>query len=339
MTVREAFGSSSGCPVLVTGATGFLGGHLAAGLVQRGFQVRALTRQSSDLTRLAQAGAEVVVGDLTDGPSLARAAAGQKLVFHTAGRVSDWGTREEFWQANVEGTAAVVSACQAAGVERLVHLSSLTVLGLPRDGRVVDEDAQYGPVLPGDFYTETKAEAERRVRQAHGQKGLATTVIRPGAIWGPGDTVIMPRVMRLLRRGLMPYIDQGRNLLGLSYVDNLVQGIALSAVTPRAAGRLYHLTDGEEITARTALDELAAALGVGRPRWSLPYWLVYAFAAAVEAQAKAVGKKTPPALTRYGVRFVSCDCRYDLSRARGDLGYSPGISFREGARRLAALPL
>jgi nucleoside-diphosphate-sugar epimerase len=330
---------AKGTSVLVTGATGFLGGHLATGLVQRGFKVRALARQTSDLSRLAQAGAEIVVGDLTDAASLERAAAGQRLVFHTAGRVSDWGTRDEFVRANVDGTAAMIAACQTAGVERLVHLSSLTVLGLPRDGRTIDEAADYGAFLPGDFYTETKIGGEKLVRAAHGQKGLVTTVIRPGAIWGPGDTVIMPRVMRLLRRGLMPYIDQGRNLLGLSYVDNLVQGIALAAVTPAAAGQLYHVTDGEEITARVALDELAAALGVSRPKVSLPYWAVYAAAAAVEDTSRALGRSTPPALTRYGVRFVACDCRYDISRARRDLGYSPRVTFHEGAQRLAALPL
>lgn len=327
--------SSRGVPVLVTGASGFLGGHLAAALVRAGFKVRALARRSSDLSRLTPLGVEIVFGDLTEPSSLEQSAKGQRYVFHTAGRVSDWGTQEEFQKANVEGTRAMLEASRLAGVERLVHVSSMTVLGLPRDGRLIDETSPYAPAPPGDFYTQTKRQAEQLVLSAHGPS-MATTVVRPGAIWGPGDTVVLPRVLRLLRRGLMPYVDGGDNLLGLSYVDNLTAGILLAASAPVAAGRLYHLTDGEEITSHQALDELADALKVPRPRLSLPYWSLYALATLVERGARAVGASKPPPLTRYGVRFVACHCRYDLSRARQELGYQPAVSFREGARRVAA---
>jgi nucleoside-diphosphate-sugar epimerase len=328
-----------GRAVLVTGATGFVGGHLVNGLFARGYRVRALARAQSDVTGLTQRGIEVVRGDLSDLAALVRATAGQEQVFHTAGRVSDWGSRDQFWTANVEGTAQLIAACQQSGVRRLVHLSSLTVLGLPRDGRLVDEQSPYGQPPPGDFYTESKIGGEQRVRAAHGQGGLETTVVRPGAIWGPGDTVILPRVMRLLRRGLMPYIDQGRNLLGMSYVDNLVLGLCLAAEAPEAAGQLYHVTDGQEITARAALDGLADALGKPRPRVSLPYRLLLGLAGGVEGASRLLRRPGPPPLTRYGVRFVACDCRYDISKARCELGYQPVVGFGEGAARLAALPL
>ncbi len=319
---------------LVTGATGFLGGHVAAALVASGTRVRALSRRSSGLDGLERLGVEIVRGDLADLPSLIDAASGVPLVFHAAGRISDWGPREAFVAANVVGTRNVVAACQEAGVARLVHLSSLTVLGLPRDGRVVSESTPTAVPSRGDFYTETKLAGERLVREAHGRRGLSTTVVRPGAIWGPGDPNVVPRIVRLLRRGAMPYVDGGRNLLGLSHVANLVPGLVLAAEAPAAAGQLYHLTDGEEVTAREAIDAIADALGVARPRRSMPRWAVLGTAALVEAAATALGRTDPPPLTRYGARFVSCHARYDLGKARRDLGYEPAVSFREGVAGL-----
>ena len=319
---------------LVTGATGFLGGNLAAALLKRGYRVRALSRRTEGLEALARLGAEPIRGDLADRASLARATSGVPLVFHAAGRVSDWGRREEFLRANVEGTRNLLDACREAGVSRFVHVGSLTVLGLPRDGRRVDEETPV-PEPPGwDFYTESKLAGERAVREAHGRGGLSTTVVRPGAIWGRGDPNVIPRIVRLLRRGAMPHVDGGRNLLGLSHVENLALGLVLAAETPAAAGQLYHLTDGEEITAREAVDALADALSLPRPRFSLPSWAVLAAAAAVEATARSVRLKRPPPMTRYGVRFVSCHARYDLGKARRELGYVPAVTFREGVSRL-----
>ena len=319
---------------LVTGATGFLGEHLTAALVSRGYRVRALSRRTSGLDALEQLGVEVVRGNLADQLSLVRAASGVGLVFHAAGRVSDWGPREAFLRANAEGTRNVVVACQRVGVRRLVHLSSLTVLGLPRDGRVISESTPIALPAAGDYYTESKLAGERSVKEAHGKDGLSTTVLRPGAIWGPGDPNVVPRIVRLLRRGAMPYVDGGRNLLGLSHVDNLVLGLILAAEAEAAAGQLYHVTDGAEITARDAIDAIADALGVVRPRVSLPYWAVLGAAALVEVTASVLRLSRPPPLTRYGARFVSCHARYDLGKARRELGYEPVVSFREGVERL-----
>lgn len=326
--------SAAGTTALVTGATGFLGGRLAAALVSRGYRLRALTRRTSGLETLEQLGVEIVRGDLADLSSLVRATSGVQLVFHAAGRVSDWGPRESFLRANAEGTRNVVAACHEAGVSRLVHLSSLTVLGLPRDGRVISESTPTALPASGDYYTESKLEGERCVREAHGKSGLSTTVVRPGAIWGPGDPNVVPRIVRLLRRGAMPYVDGGWNLLGLSYVDNLVLGLILAAGAVAAAGQLYHVTDGEEITAREAIDAIADALSVERPRVSLPYWAVLGAAALIEGTASALRLSRPPPLTRYGVRFVSCHARYDLGKARRELGYEPVVPFREGVESL-----
>jgi nucleoside-diphosphate-sugar epimerase len=325
----------TGACALVSGATGFLGSKLAAMLVQRGYRVRALARPTSDLSRLAGLGVEIVVGDVSDRSSLERAAAGQRAVFHIAGKVSDWGPAAEFMQVNRDGTANVVAGCQAAGVARLVYISSLTVLGLPRDGRLVDEQTLYA-MQPPDPYTQSKIAAEQLVRAAHGQGGLATTVIRSGVIWGAGDITIVPRIVALLRQRRMPYVDGGHNLLGLSHVDNLALGCALAAESEAAAGRVYHVTDGAEITLRRTLDAIADVHHVPRPRWSVPFWAVYFAATLAELAARARGRRRPPRLTRYGARLVSCHCRYDIGKARRELGYAPLTTFADGVAALAA---
>ena len=133
----------------------------------------------------------------------------------------------------------------------------------------------------------------------------------------------------------MILIDGGRNLLGLSHIESLAQGLVLAAEAPRAAGQVYHMTDGEEITAREVVDALASALGVPRARLSLPYGAVYAIAALIEGAARLAGRATPPRMTRYGVRLVACHCRYDIGKARRELGYKPTVTFREGIRQLA----
>jgi nucleoside-diphosphate-sugar epimerase len=337
MSGQPATGTTAlitGTRALVSGATGFLGGHLAQVLHGLGYRVRILVHKRHRIDHLLALGMEIVEGDLLDTASLVRAAAGQSVVFHTAGKVTDWGPRAEYFQVNTEGTRNVIAACRETGVGRLVHVSSLSVLGLPRTGEVITEETPYPRVLP-DAYSASKKAAELLVRAANGAGGLATTVVRPGVIWGPGDITIVPRLVDLLRRRQMILIDGGRNLLGLSHIESLARGLVLAAEAPRAAGEVYHMTDGEEITAREAVDALAAVLGVPRARLSLPHGVVYGLAALIEGAALLAGRTTPPRMTRYGVRLVACHCRYDIGKARRELGYQPTVTFREGIKHLA----
>jgi len=325
----------TGVSALVSGATGFLGGRLAVALKKQGYAVRALARASGDVSCLAAQGIEIETGDLADEKALDRAAAGQQLVFHTAGRVGDWGAAAEFHKVNVDGTARVIAACRRNRVRRLVHVSSLTVLGLPRSGACVNEEMP--PDSPAaDPYTASKIAGEELVLRANGQAGLETVVVRPGVIWGPGDTTFLPRFAALLRRGRMVLVDGGHNRVGLSHVENLAQGMILAACVPAASGQVYHLTDGEEITAAEVFRLLAAALGVPPPRRSLSFSACCAVASLLEGWAKLRRQAAPPAFTRYGVRLVACDNCYDIGKARRELGYRPTMSFRQGVAALAA---
>lgn len=327
--------SAPGALVLVTGAAGFFGFRLAETLRNRGVRVRALARPVCDTRRLEALGVEIARGDVTEPATLGDAVAGAGIVVHAAGKVTDWGPRAEFFRVNAQGTANVVAACRAAGVGRLVHLGSLTVLGLPRGGALVDESTPVD-AAPRDAYTASKLSAEKVVRGAHVAGGLETVVVRCGVIWGPHEPTILPRIVGLLRRGRMVYPGGGANLLGMSYLDNLAEGVILAATTPAAAGRLYHVTDGEAVSCRELLDALAAELGLAPPRRSVPFGVVYAVATALEWGARAVRSAAPPPITRYGARLLACDCRYDISRARRELGYRPAVSFVEGIGRLGA---
>jgi nucleoside-diphosphate-sugar epimerase len=325
----------TGVSTLVSGATGFLGGRLAVFLKEKGCAVRALARPTSDVSLLVANGIEIATGDLADERSLEQATAGRHWVFHTAGHVGDWGVADEFRRVNVDGTARVIAACRRNRVRRLVHVSSLTVLGLSRSGARVDEAAPLAS-RAADPYTASKIAGEELVRRANGEDGLQTVVVRPGVIWGPGDTTFLPRFAALLRRGRMVLIDGGRNRVGLSHVQNLAQGMFLAAGIPAAAGQVYHLTDDEEITAAEAFRLLAAALGLPPPRRSLSFPVAYAIASLMEAWARLRRQAAPPAFTRYGVRLVASDSRYDIGKARRELGYQPAMTFRQGVVALAA---
>jgi nucleoside-diphosphate-sugar epimerase len=323
----------TGTSALVSGATGFLGGHLLGRLRDKGFQVRALARQRGAIDGLVRNGCETCMGDVLDRHSLREAMSGQELVFHTAGRVSDWGTHREFWQANVEGTANVIAACRDAGVKRLIHMSSLSVLGLPRSGAPVDENSPADDRARDD-YTISKIAGEKLVRGAHQLGGLETVIIRSGVIWGPGQNPILSRMAELMRRGRFFLINGGRNQIGLSHVENLCQGMILAALVPAAAGQVYHLTDGEPLTAHAAFSALAAAVGADPPRLSLPLPVALAMALVLEWSARLRRAARPPALTRFAVRMVASDSRYDISKARNELGYNPKLPFSQGIEAL-----
>ena len=324
----------TGTRALVSGATGFLGGHLAQVLHGLGYRVRILVHKRQRVEHLLALGMEIVEGDLLDPASLVRATAGQSVVFHTAGKVTDWGPRSEYFQVNAEGTRNVIAACRDSGVGRLVHVSSLSVLGLPRSGEVITEETPYPRSLP-DWYSQSKRAAEQLVRAANGVAGLATTVVRPGVIWGPGDITIVPRLAELLRAGPDDH-DRRRSKPPRPLPHRKPgararpgRGVARGpgAGLPHDRRRGDHRPRGRRRAGRR--DGSASA------RLSLPYGVVYGIAALIEAAAHLARRTTPPSMTRYGVRLVACHCRYDIGRARRELGYRPTVTFREGIKQLS----
>lgn len=312
---------------LVTGASGLIGSRLVQRLIDQGRSVRALVRPHSDVTRLRQYGVQLITGDLTDSAAVSRAMDRVGRVFHCGAMVSDWGPRRQFYRVNVDGTRHVVVAALAAGVQRLIHLSSAAVYGYPRTSQPIDEQH---PQLPRKIpYIDTKVAAEQLVAQAIRCQGLPAVILRPVMVFGPGCQNYVGQVVRHLRRGSMVMFDGGRHVAGLAYVDNVVDAICLAVSVPEAMAQTMNVCDDSPITWRQYLDALADGLGIPRARFSIPSTLAYAASIPSEMLARWFRLRQRPWLTRMAVLELGQSQIYDVTLARKVLGYAPAVSFEE----------
>ncbi len=320
--------------VLVTGATGFTGGHLAHTLAGGGHEVRALVRGKS-LARFAAsalpaAGVNAVEGDLLSPEALARACAGVEVVYHIAATYREAGQPDSAYRAiNVDGTRHLLDAAKAAGARRLVHCSTGGVHGHVAHPPA-NEDA---PFNPGDVYQDTKLEAETLARDYGAAQGLEVVVARPIGIHGPGDTRFF-KMFKGLARGRFPMLGSGTVFYHLTYIDDLVEGFRLCGEVPGARGRTYLLA-GETYTTLNALVALVAEeLGVAPPRWHLPVWPVWL--AGLACEMVCVPLRIEPPLYRRRVDFYTKSRAFDITRAKTELGYAPKVDLRTGIQRTIA---
>ena len=316
---------------VVTGATGLVGSHIVEHLAARGERVRALVRPTSDPAFLRDQGADLAVGDLHDPPSLGRAVEGADFVYHCAARVSDWGPWPLFQADTIDATRNVMQACRAAGVGRVLHVSSIAVYGRPRVkvGEVA-EDAPLGQNLwLWDHYGRAKILAEEVVRRCCPD----ATIVRPVWVYGPRDRASMPRVIAALRAGRVPIVGPGTNPLNALYAGDVAEGAILAATNPQTRGQAYNLSSAGEVTQVELLNTLTDALGLPRIRRRVPFSLVFRLAFLVEAWGRLLRRPTPPTLTRKAVCLVARSTRYSTEKARRHLGWRPQVDIHEGVRR------
>jgi ornithine--oxo-acid transaminase len=316
---------------LVTGATGFIGGHLAHRLVRDGYQVRCLTRASSDTSLLDKLDVEIAVGDLTSARSLARAAEGCRYVFHCGALVSDWATADEIARINVEGTRNLLEASVDASVERFIHFSTTDVYGYP-GGAAIDET--YAATRFRNWYAQTKLAAEAQVRDAEKAHGLEAVILRPATVYGPGSTEVIGGIARAIRDGNMLLVDGGRAVAGLVYVDNLIDAALLALRHEAAPGHAFNASDGLDITWKQFTDGLAEGLGCSHVRWSLPYWMANGIGFSLEHGYRLLRRttrlKTPPLLSRQAVHVLGKNQDFSNRKARELLGWEPRIDYAAG---------
>jgi nucleoside-diphosphate-sugar epimerase len=311
---------------LVTGATGFLGGHLVAELGRRGHAVLAAGRDPQKCAALEAQGFETVAADLTDASAAARVCDGAEVVFHVAALAAPWGPYADFHAANVTATENVVRACIERGVRRLVHVSSASVIFDTRHDQMDADERQPYPSQYLSFYSLTKKLAEDAVNQAGGL--LDAVILRPKAIFGPGDTALLPRLFDAARRKRLRQIGDGSNLLDMTYVVNVVDAMLLAAESPTARGRTYHVTNGERFALWPFLKRVLAAARFPADLKSVPYPIAYGSAAIMEWMARVTANE--PQLTRYAVASLGRTQTYSIQAAQRDLGYAPRISIEEG---------
>jgi dihydroflavonol-4-reductase len=316
--------------VLVTGATGFTGGHLAQHLVNRGDEVRVLVRPRSrerfDRSPLPEKGVVAVDGDLTDAASVRRAVDGVDVVYHIAATYREAG--QPYRAINVDGTRHVLEAAKDAGVKRVVHCSTGGVHGHIANPPA-NEDA---PFNPGDVYQETKLAAEQLARECGDRTGLDVVVARPIGIYGPGDRRFLT-MFRGLARGRFPMIGSGRPFYHLTFIDDLVEGFRLCGTTPAAKGRTYILAGPRYTTLEQLVHLVATELNVTPPRLHLPVWPFWT--AGLLCELVCVPLRMEPPIFRRRVDFYTKSRAFDTTRARTELGYAPKVDLEEGIHRTA----
>lgn len=315
--------------VAITGASGFLGGALAAAYVGRGDDVVALVRQTSDTSLLEQLGVELVRGELTDSDSFSNLVESADLAIHCAAIASDFGPWENFLAINVNAVNFFLEACHRQKIPRVIHISSVAVYGNGRHHRGTDEDAAYEDIII-DNYTRSKIMAERLAFQYYQEHRLPVTIVRPGYIWGDGDRAVMPKIIDGVKKGILAVVDHGQNLMNLTHVDNLVQGVVLAGQTEEAIGRAYNITDGSKVTTRKFFEDLLNIIGVEYKIKSYPYVPAYVAAYFCELYSHLRSYKIAPPITRYAVRMGKYDQVFDISRAMYELSYKPKVSYAEG---------
>ncbi|MGH9886783.1 MAG: NAD-dependent epimerase/dehydratase family protein, partial [bacterium] len=310
---------------LVTGATGFVGSHVAERLSQHGYRVRTLVRGSSDTRWLDARGFEQVVGELQDGAAVGRAMQGVQLVVHCAAMVGDWGPVEAFRRVNVDGLRSLLDAARGQPLERFIHTSSLGVYEA-RDHFGTDESTAL-PSAHIDGYTQTKVESEQLALEYGRSRGVPVTALRPGLVYGPRDRNVIPRVLDAIRSGRFRYLGSGEQAMNSIYVGNFVDALMLALQKPHAIGQVYNLTDLERISKRRFIETLARLAGYPPPERSIPLPLARAIAGVLEPVWRALGREKPPILSQALVKFLGLNLEFSCEKAVRELGYAPRVEF------------
>ncbi len=320
---------------IVTGGTGFIGGKLVEALVGKGYEVRCLVRETSDVSRLKTLGVELFHGDLGDLDALRNLPQGGDVIFHLAALVTDWGEADNFYKYNVLATKELLESSKAHGVKRFVYMSSSTVVWKSdfwNIHKLIDIDETYPYTQKHtDNYNASKTQAEKLVLEYNNNEGFETTVLRPSNVWGAGDTVILPRVAMAAKKGILYPMGSGERFVTPCHVDNLVNALLLLAKNAKAPGNIYFINDGVKIPYMKFLKKQLKAAGIDwTPGFSIPYQFAYAVAATLEVVFKLIKSKKPPVLTKMAVAALSGTRSYSINKAREDLGYEPAVDLEEG---------
>lgn len=308
---------------LVTGASGFIGGHLVAQLLERGHEVHALVRRTSRLDGFDPGSVRLHYGDVTDGVALAEAARGVDTVYHFAGLIRAR-SAAEYDAVNFGGTRHAATALQgAAPGARLVYCSSLAAGGPMPDGRAVRAE---DPPRPLSAYGRTKLKGEEIVRETLGP--ARWSILRPPPVYGPRDRETLT-LFKSLKRGLMPYPGDGSQLVPMIHVEDLARATILAGERPEADGQVYYATDGDLHSFRGVLETLAQVMGVRPLRFGAPVGLLELIGFVSQAFGALTGRAV--LLSRDKIAEIKAPgWACDDTPLRRDLGFAPRYRLAEG---------
>jgi nucleoside-diphosphate-sugar epimerase len=315
---------------LVTGATGFTGGHLARQLIERGYVVRALVRdkQAATAQDLAAAGIELIQGDVGEAAAVDAAAESMTHIFHIAAVFRSANHPDDYYyRTNRDSVAHVLAAARTHGARRVVHCSTCGVHGDVAEIPANEETA----FNPGDVYQRSKLAGEDLARQAMAD-GAPVSVVRPTGIYGPGDTRFL-KLFRTIENGTFRMFGSGDIAYHMTYIDDMVQGLILAGEHPAAIGEVFLIGYDSYTTLNKLVEKVAATLGVKPPKLKLPVTPLMAAATLCEFACKPFN--IDPPLHRRRVAFFTKARAFSVDKAKRLIGFQPEVSLEVGLSRTA----
>lgn len=319
---------------LVTGASGFIGGHIAEQLVEQGHEVRALVRPTSDTSFLRSLELELVTGDVTRPESLDAACRGIDTVFHTAAVVGSYGPWSHFREVGVRGTLNTLNAAARNDVRRFIHLGSIAVYGTRATGQPVTEDTAFDQRPERwNHYVREKVRSEQLLWMAHEKGRIQATSLRPSVVLGPRDRNALSRTLFMINSPVGAIVGTGKTRFPAVVVED-VAAIAVTAATSAVAiGRAYNVSGRDPITQEEYLRLVAEASGLRPLSRRMPMPLVMSTAMLLENAYRLARRKEEPFVTRIAVALAGGDYVIDCSRATADLGWEGSADYADAIRR------
>ncbi|HWH50366.1 MAG TPA: NAD-dependent epimerase/dehydratase family protein [Gemmatimonadaceae bacterium] len=316
---------------LVTGATGLVGSYIVDRLAADGWSVRALVRAShNDLPRRD---VEPVVGDILDVGAFAKAANGCDTIFHAAAAVTPRGGWEAYRRPNVDGARNAIVAAEGSGA-RLLQVSSVAVYGpegrFRGAGQRTDESTPLAPLPERAYYARSKRESEELVLAAHAAGRIWATAVRPTVIYGRHDRQFVPRMARLLSRGVAPIIGGGGATFAIVHAANVAQGAVLAATNDSAGGRAYNIANDGDVSVRRFFELAARGMGRRVRLVPIPMWAARSGFAALRFVARHLTGGRMSVLSNASLSFLTESDPFSSDRARQELGWSPVVRPEEG---------
>ncbi|WP_223067237.1 NAD-dependent epimerase/dehydratase family protein [Paenibacillus caui] len=320
--------------VLVTGGTGFLGSRLALKLNELGYQVTAIGRNEAAGHKLANDNIHFVRCDLRDTEQVFRLCRDKDYVFHCGALSSPWGKYKDFYDINVGGTHNVIEGSKKAGIKRLIHVSTPSIYFDMKDKWNIAESDPL-PIRPINHYAKTKLMAEQLCDAAY-KAGLPVIGIRPRGLFGPGDTSIIPRLIRANSKFGVPIINKGKALVDVTYVDNVVDSLIRCKDSDNSTlGKMYNITNGEPMYFIDLIERVFRQLNLDfRPRM-ISFDTAYRVASMMELMSKTILFGKEPILTKYSVGVLAKSQTLSIKAAQEELGYQPRISIEQGIEQFA----
>ena len=320
--------------ILVTGANGFIGSQVCQKLIEKKYNILGLVRKTSSLHFLKNVPIPLIFADISNFKNLMGAVKSIKKIdwiIHIAGLASDWGNYQTFYKANVLGTMNILNLAKKKKVEKVIILSSLSVMGFNQ----IQATEKTKPTPLNVNYVLSKKEMEAKALNFAKKNNLPITIFRPGDVYGENDRTTTIQLFSALEKKQMGFINSGKAKLSPLYIDNLFQAIFLALKNKKSNFQAYNVTDNISITWKEYISLICSFLKIPEPKLNLPYQVAYILAFLLESFYKLLKIKTSPALTRYRIKHAGLNYDFNIKKLITDLNYKPNRNIKQNIKKTA----